>query len=243
MKYTPLEDISEICNVLNLDYNKVTNVYNYGSHTLGNQTLTSDFDILIVGDFEQEPLHFKLKNDPYFYDFEMKKHEMGGRLYDIIWHSNENFEKLLELNFLMFVEAVFNDSKYHQINKVDYKKMYIDKFYSIDRLRKSLVNEHGYSYGVYKKFRHKKLNYGLDGKWVIKKLYNALRYYTTVSGFISNICINGIFEFVTFGKELNEFKISILNKYDQEGDTCVDDVASVIFKRIKTNLDAIKQYL
>ena len=240
MYFTPIEDIYKICETLNLDKDQITNVYNYGSHTLGNETPLSDYDILIVGNFKQDPLSFKLKNDPYFYEFEMKKYEIGGRLYDIIWHSNENFEHLLELNFLMFVEAIFNDDKFHQVNKIDYKQMYIDKYYSVASLRKALTHEHGYSYGVYKKLKQKKLSFGLDGKWVIKKLYNCLRYYTTVSGLITNVCDNGIFEFRTFGKELNTFKQEILGIYEVEGEKCVDGIASVIFNKIKTHLDIIK---
>lgn len=239
MSFTPLEDIKNICEFLSLDFTQITNVYNYGSQTLGNETPSSDYDIVIVGKFVQEPLKFKLSEHPYFYDFEMKKFETGGRLYDVIWHSNENFEKLLEVNFLMFVEALFNETKYHQINKIDYKKIYIEKYYSVINLKTALTHEHGYSYGVYKKLKQNKLNYGLDGKWVIKKLYNSLRYHTTVSGFIVNVCDNKLFEFKTFGKELKDFKQSILLRYENEGEDCINEIASHIFQEIKRHLEII----
>jgi predicted nucleotidyltransferase len=182
----PFEHIKSICQKSSIDVNKITNCYLYGSVLHGSAELTSDYDLLLVGDIIEDPLVFRVKKDPYFYEFERKTHEIEKRKYDVIFHSNQNFLQLLQINFLMFIEPLFADPIYQTINKVDYKQIYLQKFFSVEKIKDSLKKEFHYSTGTYTRFKLKKLSVDLGGKWVIKKMFNILRYYTSYSYFLLN---------------------------------------------------------
>ena len=230
---TPIKHIQKICDYINVDFKKVTNVYNYGSHVHGNARPDSDYDIVLVGDFVEEPLKFKYASEPYFYDFEMAKLLIDGKSYDIIWHSNANFEKLLKIGFQIFVEALFNDIKFRPISKIDYKEMYLDKWFSKNQIKNSLKNELQYSLMVYNRFKKGRLNYDLDGKWIIKKLYNALRYHWSSYNFLKT----GIF--TGSNTELNNIKKKLIDRYDVEGDACVDEFFNWIYSEIQRYLQLV----
>ena len=232
---TPLSEIERMCELIGLDFDKITNSFNYGSHLHGSATKDSDYDLLLVADIEEEPLKFKSsRNDPYFYEHEKKSVEIDNKKYDLAIHSNKNFEKLLEVNYLMFIEPLFSKSQFRTICKIDYKKQYLEKWMTSKRLKKSLQIELHYSKSTYKWFKQKKLNYDLGGKWVVKKMFNCWRYHSSVLFFLFNL------DFGDFG-DLNSNKNSLLERYDKDGDECVDQLYNSIYQNIKTLLEKIKE--
>ena len=221
----PIEHVEMICNDSKIDLNKITNCFLYGSHLHGSAESSSDYDLLIVGDIEQDQLVFRVKKDPYFYEFKRKSIEIEARKYDVIIHSNSNFEKLLEINFLMFIEPLYAEEKYKTINTIDYKNLYLRHFHSVEKIKNSLENELRYSTGTYTRFKLKKLGTELGGKWVLKKMFNAYRYYTSYLQFL----LNG--EFSDWGS-LNQAKHSILESYSSKGDECIDRIYEDLILKI-----------
>lgn len=226
---TPIHHIQLICDHLQIKLDQITNVYNYGSQVHGLPTETSDYDILIVGDFDHAPLKFKNPDpdNPYFYDFKVELLNICNRLYSVLVHSNANFEKLLQINFLVCVEALFMDRKYQPISKIDYKAQYLEKWYSKDQIKNSLRNEIHYSKMNRKNFKRGTLYGILDGKWVLKKFFNVLRYHHSISELIFTKKITD------FGQKWNSYKVAMLERYEKEGDSCVNEIFEDINLKIK----------
>lgn len=212
---TPISHIQQICGELGIDFDKITNVYNYGSHVQGNNTPNSDYDLVIVGNFDQKLIEFK-KDDPYYFDFEnfkTKSLTIDNKEYDISVFSNTNFEKILENSFMTYIETLFSDIKFRPIEKINYKK-YIDNL-TESKIKKALKNEVDYVERMSSFHRKKKLVNGFDGKWLIKKMYTCLRYHILMSEFLKT----GIF--IGYTKEFIDLKKQLL---DKEGEGVVEDV-------------------
>ncbi len=230
---TPISHIQEICRLIGIDFNKVTNVYNYGSHVHGSAAIDSDYDLLIIGDFEDPPLKFKKDDDPYYYDHSMKELKIEDRTYEILVHSTTNFEKLLEVGFLNFVEMIFNNSKFKPICEIDYRLSYLEKWYSNEKLKSALRNEMWYGCMAHRVFKRGNMPHGLDGRWTIKKMFNALRYHHLVLRFMKT-------KELKYDGALNDIKRSLMNRYDREGDACVNEVYNYLYDEIKKYIDEMK---
>ena len=108
VKYlTSISHIQIMCREIGLDFEKITNFYNLGSHVHGTATQESDYDILIVGDFHDDPLKFNSVKYPYHYDFKMYNIKIEGIEYDVKVHSNKNYEIDLIFPSLPFSFATF----------------------------------------------------------------------------------------------------------------------------------------
>lgn len=123
--------ISSILNALNLDEKSVANIYNYGSWVYGTNSDKSDRDLMIVTRTSQDPLVFDDEIE-YFHDFEL--HKLWNQ-YDVCVHSVENFELLLSKNYLLAVECVFLPNEYKIREEIDFRQIYLEKYYDVDRLK------------------------------------------------------------------------------------------------------------
>jgi hypothetical protein len=173
-----LEDLTNICDQLKIDINLVTNMYIYGSQSHGSASETSDWDCILVGRFEQGPLVFKNKINEYYHDNELYELTINGRKYDIQFYSNKNFEKLMKLNYMIVVDLLFNEDKFHPLNKINYKQIYLEKYYDVKEIIKSVGIELNYSFYSLSLYRKDKLQFDhCDATWVTKKLFNAVHYH------------------------------------------------------------------
>ncbi|CAF1064018.1 unnamed protein product [Adineta steineri] len=124
--------ISLILRELNINENCVANIYNYGSWVYGTNSPTSDRDLLIVTrSSNTDPLVFQDEFD-YFHEFEL--HKLWNQ-YDICIHSVENFEILLEKNYLLAVECTFLPAEFKIKEEIDFQKIYLEKYYNQSRLK------------------------------------------------------------------------------------------------------------
>ncbi|CAF3734047.1 unnamed protein product [Rotaria sp. Silwood1] len=125
--------ISSILRELNLNENSVANIYNYGSWVYGTNSPTSDRDLMIVTrSHSQDPLEFDEDFD-YFHSFEL--HKLWNQ-YDVCVHSVENFEQLLEKNYLLAIECIFLPDEFKIKEEIDFRPIYLEKYYDKSRLKK-----------------------------------------------------------------------------------------------------------
>jgi len=143
---TPETDLNEIFKKMNLDPNRVTNVYNHGSRVHGYATETSDYDILIVANVKQKKLKFK-KNfkEVYFHTFDLNTYQINDKQYDVVMYSSKNFKKIIKRNFLNVIECFFNMPEFIPVNKIDYKKIYLEKYYDKNLIGLAIISELEYS--------------------------------------------------------------------------------------------------
>ncbi|CAF3549136.1 unnamed protein product [Rotaria sp. Silwood1] len=126
-------DISIILHELNLNENSVANIYNYGSWVYGTNTPTSDRDLMIVTrSTDKDPLKFDPDFD-YFHQFEL--HKLWNK-YDVCIHSVENFEILLQKNYLLAIECIFLPNEFKIKEEIDFRPIYLEKYYDKFRLKK-----------------------------------------------------------------------------------------------------------
>ncbi|CAF1450624.1 unnamed protein product [Rotaria sordida] len=124
--------ISLILHELNLNENSVANIYNYGSWVYGTNSPTSDRDLMIVTRSPyQNPLQFNDDFD-YFHPFDL--HKLWNQ-YDVCVHSVENFEKLLEKNYLLAIECIFLPDEFKIKEEIDFRPIYLEKYYNTYRLK------------------------------------------------------------------------------------------------------------
>ncbi|CAF1324250.1 unnamed protein product [Rotaria sp. Silwood1] len=125
-------DISIILHELNLNENSVANIYNYGSWVYGTNTPTSDRDLMIVTrSTDKDPLKFDPDFD-YFHQFEL--HKLWNK-YDVCIHSVENFEILLQKNYLLAIECIFLPNEFKIKEEIDFRPIYLEKYYDKFRLK------------------------------------------------------------------------------------------------------------
>ncbi|CAF1260532.1 unnamed protein product [Adineta steineri] len=126
--------ISSIIQELKLDDNRITNIYNYGSWVYGTNHEKSDRDFLIIMEDTRKKRRKRLvfhKDFDYFHKFEL--HRLNNC--DITIHSSRNFELLLEKNYMLAVECVFYPDEFILRNQIDYKQIYLTKYYNPFRLK------------------------------------------------------------------------------------------------------------
>ncbi|CAF1063838.1 unnamed protein product, partial [Adineta steineri] len=123
--------ISSILQELNLNEQDVANIYHHGSWVYGTNSPTSDRDLIIVTHTHQDPLKFHCDLD-YFHAFELYK---LWNQYDICVYSKENFEKTLEKNYLCSIQCLFLPNEFKIKEEIDFKKIYLEKYYNQSRLK------------------------------------------------------------------------------------------------------------
>jgi len=129
--------ISSILRELNLHEDSVANIYNYGSWVYGTNSPTSDRDLMIITRSTKDPLTFNDDFD-YFHNFEL--HKLWNQ-YDVCVHSIENFETLLEKNYLLAVECIFLPDEFKIKEEIDFRSIYLEKYYNILRLKQAAFYE------------------------------------------------------------------------------------------------------
>lgn len=162
---TSKEELYDIFETINIDPILVTNVYNYGSRVHKSASVLSDYDILVVANIKQPPLQFIKKNKPYFHKFDVTTLQINDKTYDIVLYSNENFELLINCHFMLVVESLFNPKEFIPINKIDYKKIYLDKYYSINKIKSAIYYEYGYSLNCIGRYKNGKLRADFNDRW------------------------------------------------------------------------------
>jgi hypothetical protein len=86
---------------------------------------------MIVTRTNQDPVKFDDDFD-YFHNFEL--HKLWNQ-YDVCVHSIENFETLLEKNYLLAVECIFLPDEFKIKEEIDFRSIYLEKYYNILRLK------------------------------------------------------------------------------------------------------------
>ena len=124
--------ILSILRELNLNESSVANIYNYGSWVYGTNSATSDRDLMIVTRSpDQSPLEFDEDFD-YFHQFEL--HKLWNQ-YDVCVHTVGNFETLLQKNYLLAVECIFLPDEFKLKEDIDFRPIYLEKYYNVIRLK------------------------------------------------------------------------------------------------------------
>ena len=71
---------------------------------------------------------------------------------------------------MFVVESLFNPTEFIPINKIDYKHIYLNKYYDSETIKKAISNELNYSLNCIDLYKKNLLKSKLDDKWVIKKI-------------------------------------------------------------------------
>jgi predicted nucleotidyltransferase len=177
--------ISSILRELNLHEDCVANIYHHGSWVYGTNTPESDRDLIFVTrSLEQKPIQFHEDFD-YFHEFEL--HKLWNQ-YDVCVYSLQNFEILLQKNYLVAIQCVFLPDAFKIKEDIDFRTMYLEKYYNPLRLKQvgfyemsadldlyDLRNQSSYT-------KHPKCSSGrfatrqLQMNYVFKNLFHGIRY-------------------------------------------------------------------
>ena len=167
-----------ICAELNLDENDVVNAYQFGSYVYGTNDDSSDRDYLLVVRQSRPALQFT-DGIHYFHGFDLKR---LFDQYDVCVHSCENFEALLEHHYLLAVECVFYPEEFILKNSVDYRSIFLTRYYNPLRLRQVSLHEREFSlqqcnyeqnYGRHPSSLAKKED---SARVMLKVLFHGVRY-------------------------------------------------------------------
>ncbi|CAF3530688.1 unnamed protein product [Rotaria sp. Silwood1] len=137
--------LSSIKKELQLNDDHITNIYNFGSWVYGTNHEKSDRDFLIVMKIENSKKSKRLKfrrDFDYFHSFELKRLKNC----DVTIHTCENFEILLEKNYMLAVECLFYPNEFILRNNIDYKTIYLSKYYNPLRLKQVIFYENNDSF-------------------------------------------------------------------------------------------------
>ncbi|UJR16346.1 hypothetical protein I4U23_003252 [Adineta vaga] len=138
--------IPAILRELDIKEDEVVCIYNYGSWVYGTNSATSDRDLLIVRrTLKNTPLTFEDEID-YFHNFEL--HKLWNQ-YDVCVHTVENFETLLQKNYLLAVECVFLPAEFKIKEEIDFQKIYLDNYYDPSRIKTVAFYENYISVKMY----------------------------------------------------------------------------------------------
>ncbi|CAF1102092.1 unnamed protein product [Rotaria sordida] len=132
--------VSSIINEFKLNDSQITNIYNYGSWVYGTNHEKSDRDFLFIMKIENETqrTYLKFQKDfDYFHSFKLHR----SNNCDITIHTCENFELLLEKNYMLAVECIFYPNEFILRNNIDYKTIYLTKYYNPLRLKQVVFYE------------------------------------------------------------------------------------------------------
>ncbi|CAF3039635.1 unnamed protein product, partial [Rotaria sp. Silwood2] len=137
--------VLSIIKELKLNDDLITNIYNYGSWVYGTNHEKSDRDFLIIMKTDNENKRKRLKfwrDFDYFHSFELRRVNNC----DVTIHSCENFELLLEKNYMLAVECLFYPNEFILRNNIDYKTIYLSKYYDPLRLKHVIFYENNDSF-------------------------------------------------------------------------------------------------
>jgi len=181
----------------NINESDVTNIYIFGSWLHQTNRPESDFDVIIVGRFNQRPIKFR--ENRYFHKYNLVKIAEPIKT-DLVLYSNDNFEKLLETQFMVCLDCIFAPDNLIFKNDIDYKNMYLTKYYSEEEIKQAVIHEIKYSVD----YMDKHLANTEDKKMIIKKLFNAIRYIYTQYSLIQN-------KNIIFGNLIEQYKLVLTN--------------------------------
>ena len=138
--------IQTILGILQLKEDDVTNIYHHGSWVYGTNSTKSDRDLLIVTRLSNSQT-FKYWNDfDYFHDV-FRHYKILDR-YDVCVYTAEELEILLEKNYLLVVQCLFVPDEFQLKNEVDFRRIYLDKYYDKMKIKRA---------GFYEMYRDWKL--------------------------------------------------------------------------------------
>src|ERR1700758_332983 len=109
-----------------INKDNILNVYHFGSWAFGTNTPTSDRDLLFVIDTDKSFITFK--KDGHYHHYVLITIDLPtiGK-FDVILYSKADFEKLLEIHFMIPIECIFLRDEFVWKNTVDYKQIYLEK--------------------------------------------------------------------------------------------------------------------
>jgi predicted nucleotidyltransferase len=171
--------ISRILKELNLNEEDVANIYHHGSWVYGSNTSESDRDLIFVTRSPiQKPIKFHEDFD-YFHEFELYK---LWNQYDVCVYSIENFEILLEKNYFIAVQCLFLPDQFKIKEEIDFKKIYLDKYYNPLRIKQVAVYEmskdlnmyYSKDYDSHPTCSSKRLT--TNQNYIFKNLFHGIRY-------------------------------------------------------------------
>lgn len=200
--------ISAILQELNLNEDSVANIYNYGSWVYGTNSATSDRDLMIVTRSPKPPLTFTDDFD-YFHDFEL--HKLWNQ-YDVCVHSVENFEKLLQNNYLLAVECIFLPDEFKIKLEIDFLPVYLEKYYDPRRIKQMALYENSTAIKMFDldddsiypiRSSRSSQNGRSNSDYLFKNLFHGLRYLDFAEQLIQS---KSIHNFHRVSHVLNEMK-------------------------------------
>jgi predicted nucleotidyltransferase len=115
----------------------VANIYHHGSWVYGTNSPTSDRDLIIITRSSQKRVTYT-DDFQYFHEFELYK---LWNQYDVCVYSVENFEILLERNYLAIVQCVFLPNEFKIKEEIDFRKIYQEKYYNKFKLKQAAIYE------------------------------------------------------------------------------------------------------
>jgi predicted nucleotidyltransferase len=160
--------VQKVYHDLELDDDHVLNMYVYGSHIYGYATPMSDFDIIIVTDYPDDP-YTKITNmKTPKHDFTLHKDPDGE--YDVVMYNLENYKKLLQINVFYIVECLFVPDRFKIKNTMDLREYYLEHAFNPRRLLASLYFENRISNTI------AKYNMESNRKKALRNYFHMFRY-------------------------------------------------------------------
>ncbi|CAF4407096.1 unnamed protein product [Rotaria sp. Silwood2] len=234
--------ITLILHELKLNENSVVNIYNHGSWVYGTNSPTSDRDIIIVTRSpSQNPLKFYDDFD-YFHPFEL--HKLWNQ-YDVCVYSIENFEKLLEKNYLIIVQCIFLPDEFKIKEEIDFRSVYLEKYYNKFRLKQVAFYEMNRDINLYESNNFsnypKRSSRALETKqlrndYLFKNLFHGLRYLDFTEQLIQT---RSIHDFKRISHIFSEMKDIRRNSTDRSSMQEVFDFVCIKSAELKSKLDAL----
>jgi len=127
---------------------------------------------LITRSSDRNPLTFWSDFD-YFHDHKCNK--LWNR-YDVCIYSVENFEILLEKTFLIAVQCVFLPDEFKIKEQIDFRRIYLEKYYNPFLLKQSAFYEMYRDWKLYKPENYFDKTDLSRRDYVSKHLFQGLRY-------------------------------------------------------------------
>ncbi|CAF3420839.1 unnamed protein product [Rotaria sp. Silwood1] len=235
-------DIQLILNHLKLSEDCVANIYHHGSWVYGTNKPNSDRDIFIIArSFSQNPLQF-WKDFDYFHEHEVYK---LLNKYDICIYSVENFELLLENNYLMAVQCIFLPNEYKIKDDIDFRQIYLDKYYDTLKLKRAAF------YEMYRDMKLYSPNANLDDSLhnsmssercqsrrnhIFKNLFHGIRYLDFVDQLIQT---KSIYDYKRVTHIFHQMKEILGDPGDQSSMKRVFEFVCAKNDEFKSRLDAL----
>ncbi|CAF3734031.1 unnamed protein product [Rotaria sp. Silwood1] len=234
--------ISSILRELNLNENSVANIYNHGSWVYGTNSPTSDRDLIIVTRSPyQNPLKFYDDFD-YFHPFEL--HKLWNQ-YDVCVYSIENFEKLLEKNYLVVVQCIFLPDEFKIKEEIDFRLIYLEKYYNQFRLKQVAFYEMNRDFNLYESnnfsnhpkrssraIQTKQLRYD----YIFKNLFHGLRYLDFAEQLIQTRSIHNFKRVTHIFEEMKDIRGNRTNNSSMKR---VADFVRIKSVELKSRLDSL----